>query len=449
MGRRVRILTQIFGFDGWNVKEAYFERADRTRVDTVLGRVPTEHRLVLRVERRWLPRCVECGGRCSGGEATEVRRWVDLPWGQHPVEVEAVPLRVRCKRCLTKAVEWLPWADRYQRQTRRLQQTVALEAASMPLMHVAAKHGLTWGIVRRAEQAALERWAATRKPIPLRMAGLDEKYLGRRNKFDEKYVSIASNLENGEPIWIGYGRSKKTVRRWLATLTNEQKAELELVAMDMHEPFKLAVQGDPKLQHVKVVHDVFHVMKRAAEAVNEIRKDTFFRAGKDMRAIGRGTRWLVLRAWENCSPAQRETLRCLFSFNRQLARAYQVVEELRAVLRGAPSRDTMETGLKRILRRTQSRGNKHLRKLHESLRSHWDEILAIGEHRPPSGRIEALNNNWETLVRRARGYRDHRYLLLKLRFMIANPIHTAAGVERFLALGLPAPMRRPGTRATS
>jgi hypothetical protein len=59
----------------------------------------------------------------------------------------------------------------------------------------------------------------------------------------------------------------------------------------------------------------------------------------------------------------------------------------------------------------------------------------------PTGRTEALNNNWETLVRRARGYRDHSDLLLKLRFMTANPIRTKDGARRFLALDLPAPLR--------
>lgn len=55
-------------------------------------------------------------------------------------------------------------------------------------------------------------------------------------------------------------------------------------------------------------------------------------------------------------------------------------------------------------------------------------------HHPHTGRIEALNNNWEALVRRARGYRDHQYLLLKLRFMTANPVRTEDGAKRFLAL---------------
>ena len=96
--------------------------------------------------------------------------------------------------------------------------------------------------------------------------------------------------------------------------------------------------------------------------------------------------------------------------------------------------------MRRILRRTQERRTKPLRSWHESIRAHWNEIVAIAVHRPPTGRIEALNNNWETLVRRARGYRNHDYLLLKLRFMVANPIRSRASVGRFLALGLPTPL---------
>ena len=125
----------------------------------------------------------------------------------------------------------------------------------------------------------------------------------------------------------------------------------------------------------------------------------------------------------------------LLRYNRQLATAYQVKEELRGVLTDAPDRASMKAGLDHILRRTQWRGNVPLRKLHDSLVYHEEEILTLAEHRPPVGRIEALNNNWETLVRRARGYRDHAYLLRKLRFMIANPIRTGSGLQRFLALG--------------
>lgn len=442
MSQRTRILAEVFGFQGWRIREAFFEGPDGKRVELRGLTVRPDTKLVLSVERRWKPRCSACGAICHSTHATlRRRRWADLAWALHPVEIEATPIRVKCPGCSDHPGEMLAWADRYQRQTRRLQQRLALEAASMPVMHVAAIHGLDWSTVRSAEGHALARWNATRAEVPLRQVGIDEKFLGRRSARKDRFVTIVSNLETGEPLWIGPGRGAETVAVWISTLTPAQKAQIQLFAMDMHEPFRAAIRGESALDHAAIVHDPFHIMKRAGEAVTEIRKDTFFRAGATMRGIGRGTRWLVLRAWERTTEAQRQELRELFRYNHQLARAYQIVEELREVLK-APDRSSMEAGFERILRRTQFRCDHHLRKLHDSLVNHRERILALGDHHPATGRTEALNNNWETTVRRARGYRDFPYLLLKLRFATANPVRTEDGTKRFLALGLPAPQRK-------
>lgn len=162
-------------------------------------------------------------------------------------------------------------------------------------------------------------------------------------------------------------------------------------------------------------------------------RQVFFRGRLEMRGLDRGTRWLVLRSWERSTEEQRADLRRLFSLNAKLARAYQVVEQLRRVLR-SPTAAEMRRGLEHVLYRTKKRTNPPMRGLHDSLRRHMDPILALAEHRPPVGRIEALNTNWETLVRRARGYRNHDYLLLKLRFLTTNPVRDAGGGAQFLAL---------------
>lgn len=444
MSQRTTILAEILGFRGWKVKEVVFEDEHGRRVEPRPGyRVVPGTRMVLRAERRWAPRCSGCGTICrhAAHEKLPARRWRDLPWAECFVELEASLIRVKCKRCRSNPIEMVAWSEPYQRQTRRLQQHLALEAASMPVMHVAVMHGLSWRTVREAEGAALARWAATREAPALRQVGIDDKYLGRRHHLEHKFVTIISNLETGEPLWMGPHRTEATVGAWLATLSSQQKAEIKLFSMDMHLPFLNAICSDKELAHAVVVHDQFHIMKRVGEALDELRREVFFRAGPEMRGIGRGARWLILRAWERCTEAQQEKVEDLLSHNRTLARAYQIKEELREVLH-APDRPSMEQGLRRILRRTQARNCKPLRDLHDSLRGHWDRIVALGEYHPATGHTEALNNNWETLVRRARGYRDHAYLLLKLRFMTANPIRTRDGVARFLALGLPAPMRQ-------
>ncbi len=443
MGQRARILTEILGFDGWKVTEAFFESATGLRVKPVGGMAMLrETRLVLEVERRWLPRCGLCSCRCRVvHERLPARRWADLRWADHPVELRYAPVRVECPRCAAAPVEMVAWADPYQRQTRRLQNRLAVEAASMPVMHVAAMHGLSWPTVRRAEEHAIERWEATRPAVPLRQVGVDEKWLGRRHSFDHKYVTIVSNLETGEPVWIGKGRDEDTLKRWLQSLSAEQKATIELFAMDLHRAYWNAVDNTRGLEHAPIVHDSFHVMKLANDAIDELRREVFFRAGPEMRGVGRGKRWLLLRAWERTTAAEKADILFVLGHNRTLARGYQIREELRDVLH-APDRAAIEVGLQRILRRTARRDVVALRRLHDTLNERWNEIVALAEHRPPVGRLEALNNNWETLVRRARGYRNHDYLLRKLRFMTANPIRTDDGIRRFLALGLTPPLPR-------
>jgi len=443
MGRLKRFIAEVLGFEGWKVVDWWWVQPNGVRYKPVSRLlVPPGTRLAVQVGRTWMGRCSGCAKRClKVKEHLETRTWSDLSWCDHLVTIEYAPDRFKCRHCHSACVELLSWAEPGQHQTMRLQQHMAIDAASMPTSHVAARYGVGWHVVRNAEHHALQRWQATRTPSPLTMVGIDEKYLGRRNKLDDKYVTIVSDLRNGEPIWIGFGRSEATVQSWLETLSVEQKANLVLVAMDMHAPFKAAIRNDPDLEHVAVVHDPFHVMKRAGKAIDELRRQILFRGGEQMRALGRGKRWLFLRAWERCTPAQRAELKTLLGLNGKLARAYQVVEELRDVLH-APDELTMILGLVHVLRRTERKTNKPMRKLHDSLDAHFAEIVALGKHHPPTGRIEALNNNWETLVRQGRGYRDFDHLLLKLRFAIANPIREADGMLRFQALGLPVPYRK-------
>jgi transposase len=439
MGQRSRILAQILGFAGFKVLEAFFEDADGVRLEGLTrSAVPLTASVVLRIERKWSPRCSYCGS--VGGKLKEQlaeRSWDDLPWAGRRVQLRYAPRRLKCRRCDRACVELLGFAEPYQRQTVRLQQHLALAAASAPVMHVAALYDLSWSTVRRAEGYALHRWAQSRVAQRLRYVGIDEKYLGRRSQRRRKFVTIVSDLETGEPLWIGEGREQATLESWLRTLTPDQKKAIELFAVDMFPSYRRAILDDPELAHAAIVHDPFHLVQQAGDAIDRVRREVFFRASEQLRAVGRGTRWLLLRGWEKLRRDQQNEVRALLRMNRRLAHAYQVKEELRYVLKHAPDRESMDVGLDRILRRTQRRNNAPMRRLHDCLRRHRDAILALAERRPPTGRIEALNNNWETLVRRGRGYHNLDYMLLKLRFAVVNPVRGDAATRRFLALGLP------------
>ncbi len=135
-------------------------------------------------------------------------RWSHLSWAGHPVprsvrpvSLQVPPLRRRSRR--DGGVGRSPGSDRVGACS-----SISRCKQLMPVLHVAAQHGLSWATVRQAEQHALERWDRLAALPSAASRGDRRKYLGRRNRLQHKYVTIVSNLETGEPVWIGYGRGK-------------------------------------------------------------------------------------------------------------------------------------------------------------------------------------------------------------------------------------------------
>ena len=66
------------------------------------------------------------------------------------------------------------------------------------------------------------------------------------------------------------------------------------------------------IRHVPIVHDPFHITERVIVALDEVRKEVFFRAGPSLRRLGGGhdRRWLLLRAWGRNTRARSCSASC-------------------------------------------------------------------------------------------------------------------------------------------
>ena len=73
-----------------------------------------------------------------------------------------------------------------------------------------------------------------------------------------------------------------------------------------------------------------------------------------------------------------------------------------------------------------------MEKLGDTLVNHIDGIAAYGDHPVRFGVVESLNTTIKAVIRRARGIRDDRFLLLKLKWATAHPIRSARDYSRFL-----------------
>jgi transposase len=231
--------------------------------------------------------------------STKERTWDDLPWAAHPVTLVYRQRRVRCRRCGIRT-ERLEFAEAHPRVTRRLRQQIGVDCQSMPTSHAAVRHGVSWGKARRAEKAFLAEWNRTRPKRQPGHIGLDE--IQRRK--GQRFWTVLSDLVHGEVRGLRQDRTEDAARALLTEdLTGRQRAAITAVCPDIHRPYLNAV-GEV-LKDAEVVFDKFHVLQHASPALDDVRRQEFFRAGAVMREHGRGKRWLLLRRWNTVRGSKR------------------------------------------------------------------------------------------------------------------------------------------------
>jgi transposase len=351
-----------------------------------------------------------CGG--CGISVREIHSWTerrlrDLPWGTWTVWLRVEVHRVRCRRCGVRT-ERLPFVEGKVHYTARLEAAVAQDCEAAPVHRVAARRGLPPETVRRMDKRVLQRWAAARPRPPLHYLGVDEIFLGKTIKF----LTVVSDLETGEPLWVGRERKQETLDRFFAdALPPARRRAVRAVCVDMWEPFRLSLQEH--LPHAKIVYDKFHILGHASEALDETRRAEFFRHGAEARGLIRGKRWLLLRRWAHLDGEERETLRGLFALNRRLAKAYLLKEQL-AQLWSYTYEAAAYRFLTNWLLALRWQRLPAFQKLGALLMRHLTGILNYCHEKVPFGKVEAINGNIRAMLRRGRGYRDHAYLLLKV-----------------------------------
>jgi transposase len=320
--------------------------------------------------------------------------------------------RVCCPDCGIK-VEKVPQLPSKAPFSKRFEDAVGLACESAAARQVARQFGLPASTARAIDLRYLERWAAARKKPPLAQMGVDEIFLGKKQKF----VTVVSNLETVEPVWFGRESKKETLDEFFRTqLSAGQRMRITAACVDMWEPFRLSIeQWAP---NCRIVYDKFHIMQHANRAIDEVRRAEFFRKGSRMRELVRGKRWLLLTRWVNLSGVKRQELNRLFAMNRKLFKAYLLKESL-ARLWSYRYEAAMVRYLRNWIGQLKWQRLQPFVKLAEMLIRHIDGILNYCRTKVPLGVVEAVNGNIKSLMRRGRGYRNLRYLLLKAQKMAA------------------------------
>jgi transposase len=395
-------LTKLLGWPGYRVYR--HEIHEQAKTLKLWIRRKRGHRKLI---------CSGCGGKLENAHDVREREVRDLPCMEFRTTVVIEVYRVCCPDCGIKT-EKVPQLPSKAPFSKRFEDAVGEACESAAARQVARRFGMPASTVRAIDLRYLERWAAARRKPALTLMGVDEIHLGKKQKF----ITVVSNLESGEPVWFGRERKKETLDEFFQTeLSAGQRMRISAACVDMWEPFRLSIeQWAPRC---RIVYDKFHIMQHANRAIDEVRRAEFFRKGGQWRGLVKGKRWLLLTRWINLSSGKRQELNSLFALNRKIFKAYVLKESLDR-LWNYRYEGAMLNYLQRWMGQLRWQRLRPFEKLADMLLNHLEGILNYCRTKVPLGMVEAINGNIKSLLRRGRGYKNLRYLLLKAQRMAAT-----------------------------
>ncbi|MGH9818210.1 MAG: ISL3 family transposase, partial [Candidatus Acidiferrales bacterium] len=244
--------------------------------------------------------CPQCGAVSQLHDHQPERQWRHLDTCQYRTILHAQPPRSECPEHGVRVVK-LPWAEPSARFTALFEALAIhwLQAASQSA--VAGLLNLSWeeihGIMERAVKRGLER----RQAEPVAQIGVDEKAFRKGHK----YLTLVNDLARGRVLYVAEDRKQSSLDGFWGTLSAEQAAAIEVVAMDMWDPYVASVRENLPGAESKIVFDKFHIAQHLAGAVDKVRR----RENKILRAAGddtlAGTRFEWLRHPARMEPADR------------------------------------------------------------------------------------------------------------------------------------------------
>ena len=127
-----------------------------------------------------------------------------------------------------------------------------------------------------------------------------------------------------------------------------------------------------------------------------------------------GTRWLLLKNQDNLSKTAAERLREALAVNQPLAAAYYLKEELKLLWLQEDADKALEFSTTSWVKKAYETQLVKLREFTKTLMMHYTGILNWYKHRISTGKLEGFNNKIKVLKRKAYGYRDFDFFILKI-----------------------------------
>ena len=354
--------------------------------------------------------------------------------------------RYRCIECGRKFTEDIPLRCPGTRITERAAEWIrSFLRNGMTIRAVQKLTGIHWDTIRKLQSEMMTETLEARKQ-KLLADGYHPQYLAVDEFAIHKghtYATCVMDLQTGEVLWVGSGRSKADFARFFNEIEPSFLTEVKAIAMDMNASYHLLVEE--KMPGVDIVYDRYHMQAQygkdvlGAVRLQEARKHKekaaalsqslsgmdheekktvkeLIRSEKQQYSQIKRLRWTLLTNGASLRDETAEHLNSILDVHSDLAVCYAMKEELSRLF---TLRDPVEadTAWRLWFQAAKESGIAPLVRFAELKESRLPGLTAHAVHPVSTGKLEGFNNKIKVAKRIGYGYRDDEFFFLLVRFL--------------------------------
>lgn len=282
-------------------------------------------------------------------------------------------------------------------------------AEKMSLKEVAEIVRLDWKAVKNIDREYIRSLLPNISTLEIKRIAIDEIAIMKGHK----YFTIIRDYDTGIAIKIVFGRTYEETAKALASLGQERLAKILYASLDMWDPYIRAIKE--QCPNVELIFDKFHVVKKVNEALDSVRKKEFANAEPDERINMKHKRFVILKRGENLNQKQKEELNMLMQSNEKLYKAYLLKEQALSIFDDKTSTfdqitERFDAWFSNIL----SNEMEEFYAVVDTIRHYFYGILNYFRYDMTNAIAEGFNTKINIIKRRAYGFRDLEYFMLKI-----------------------------------
>lgn len=370
----------------------------------VVGVEITEDTIILDIEStKKGANCPRCGVYCTDLHENHSRTVRDLPLSGKVCYLRFVRRRFFCSPCKNPFSEYLSFVHERRDYTKRYQSWIFHQVKENNITAVQRLEGLTYDQIESIFLTEAKARIPANPFENLKRLGLDEIAL-RKGK--QNFALILTDLDTADVVDVLEKRTQEKLRVRLEQLTQQERSQIEEVAIDMWEPYaNLCAQ---LLPNAIITVDRFHVAQAVNEELNRLKNQQ----KKQHPEVLKGAHYPLLKNQKDLTDEQREKLKQVYETCPTVKMAHRLKECLRHIFECS---STKEKARKRLQRWICIAQQEHLFPTFRKTLAGWmDKIANYFHKRTTSGMVEGINNKIKLIKRRAFGFRNFEHFRLRV-----------------------------------